>query len=262
MTANRYALQAFVMSCLVPGWGLVYVGQVKWAVRVAALLYSGIVMLGVFGLIASPRGIYAVILFIVLVKASSASAAALLACRTKELKAIPSTRFHVLYVGALLVVTVLLLGPFRSPVLGYQTYYTPSGSMVPTLAIGDYIVSNTRVGLPKVGDIVVYRYKGTEAVKRVAAVAGDTVSIVNGQLILNGENLGLFFAPPERVKNDYSLQLAPTLVEAGHVYLLGDNRDTSNDSRFMGQVALNDISGKITGIWFSRDRPRIATTFH
>jgi signal peptidase I len=42
---------------------------------------------------------------------------------------------------------------------------------------------------------------------------------------------------------------------------LGDNRDVSNDSRFMGQVAVEDVVGKVTGIWFSNERGRIGTTF-
>ena len=46
-----------------------------------------------------------------------------------------------------------------------------------------------------------------------------------------------------------------------HVYLLGDNRNNSNDSRFMGQVAVEDVVGKVTGIWFSEERARIGTTF-
>lgn len=262
MLTRKSPLQAFIMSCLAAGWGLVYVGQVKWALRVAGLLYIGVVMFGVCGWIASPPGLYAFVVFIVLVKAGSATAAALLARRNTGLTTAPSIRFHMLYLVALIVVTAILLGPLKMPLLGYQAYYTPSGSMAPTLAIGDYIVSNTRPGTLKVGDIVVYSYKGTEAVKRVAALAGDTLAIVHGDLIHNGENLGLFFAPPERVKMDYSLQLAPLKVESGYVYLLGDNRDNSNDSRFMGQVALEDISGKVTGIWFSQDQSRIGTTFH
>ena len=133
--------------------------------------------------------------------------------------------------------------------------------MVPTLSIGDYIMSDLRAGVPKVGDIVVYRWNGTEAVKRVAGIGGDTLAIVNGEVIRNGENLGLFHAPAERVKKDYSLELAPLQVAPGHVYLLGDNRDGSNDSRFMGQVAVEDVVGKVTGIWFSSERGRIGTTF-
>jgi signal peptidase I len=51
------------------------------------------------------------------------------------------------------------------------------------------------------------------------------------------------------------------VIEKDHVYLLGDNRDSSNDSRFMGQVALEDITGKVTGIWYSSERSRIGTAF-
>ncbi|WP_329608513.1 S26 family signal peptidase [Pseudomonas salomonii] len=71
----------------------------------------------------------------------------------------------------------------------------------------------------------------------------------------------MFHAPAERVKKDYSLMLAPLRVEPGHVYLLGDNRDVSNDSRFMGQVADEDVVGKVAGIWFSGELGRIGTTF-
>jgi signal peptidase I len=262
MNTPKSPLQAFVMSCLVAGWGLVYVGRVKWALRVAGLLYAGIVLLGICGLITTPSGLYVAFIFILLVKLSSATVAAMLARQTDSVSTAPSKRFHVFYVVSLVVVTLVLLGPLRASLLGFRTYYIPSGSMVPTLSIGDYIISATRIGTPQVGDIVVYHYNGTEAVKRVAGVAGDTLSIVEGNLIRNGENLGLFFAPKDRVTRDYSLQLAPLVVEPGHVYLLGDNRDNSNDSRFMGQLAIEDISGKVTGIWFSNVLSRIGMSLN
>jgi signal peptidase I len=87
------------------------------------------------------------------------------------------------------------------------------------------------------------------------------VSIVAGEVIVNGRNLGLFHAPVERVKDAHSLELAPQRVKPDHVYLLGDSRDDSNDSRFMGQVALEDITGKVTGIWLSGERAKVGTTF-
>ncbi|MFJ4586555.1 signal peptidase I [Pseudomonas moraviensis] len=261
-TLSKQPLRAFVMSCLVAGWGLVYVGRVKWAVCVAALLYVGVVLSGVCGLTTTPVGLYILGSFAVLVKLGSATAAAILARRDDSSASNPGIRFHVFYVAVLVIVTLLLVGPLRAATLGFRTYFIPSGSMVPTLSIGDYIVTRLRIDSPQVGDIVVYRYNGTEAVKRVAAVGGDTLSIVDGKVIRNGENLGLFFAPPERVKDPRYLQTAPTLIEKNHVYLLGDNRDSSNDSRFMGQVKVEDITGKVTGIWWSEDRARIGTVFH
>jgi signal peptidase I len=261
MKSSKFSLLAFLMSCLMAGWGLVYVGRIKWAIRVAAVLYVGVVLLGVSGLAATPVGLYVLFAFIILVKLASAIASAVLARRYDGPPGVPRKRFHVLYVGVVMVITLLIFDVFRAPLLGFKNYYIPSGSMTPTLSIGDYIVSDLRPGAPKVGDIVVYRWNGTEAVKRVAGVGGDTLAIVNGELIRNGENLGLFHAPAERVKKDYSLTLAPFLVEPGHVYLLGDNRDVSNDSRFMGQVAVADVVGKVTGIWLSNEPARIGTRF-
>lgn len=261
MKSSKFSLLAFLMSCLVVGWGLVYVGRIKWAVRVAALMYIGVVLLGVSGLAATPVGLYVLIGFMISVKLVSAIACAVLARRYDGPPGVPRKRFHVLYVGVLIVITLLIFDVFRVPLLGFKNYLVPSGSMVPTLAIGDYIVADLRPGAPKVGDIVVYRWNGIEAVKRLAGVGGDTLAIVNGNLIRNGENLGLFHAPAERVKKDYSLTLAPLLVEPGHVYLLGDNRDGSNDSRFMGQVAAEDVVGTVTGIWFSNESAHIGTRF-
>lgn len=261
MPNRKNPLQAFVMSCLMAGWGLVYVGRVKWGLRVAAGLYAGVALLGACGLFASPKGLLLFLVFVLLVKLGSAIAAAVLASRHSDATRYPSTRFHVLYVLGLVLISLIMFEPLRPQLLGFKNYSIPSGSMIPTLDIGDYIVSDLRVGPVKVGDIVVYRYNGTEAVKRVAAVAGDTLAIVDGNVLVNGQNLGLFFAPAERAKESYSQHLAALKVEPGHVYLLGDNRDNSNDSRFMGQVAVADITGRITGIWFAKDRRRIGTTF-
>lgn len=260
MKSVKYSLLAFLMSCLVAGRGLVYVGRIKWGIWVAVLLYGGFALLGALGLVATPIGLYGLFAFLITVKLGSAILSAVLARRYNGPPNVPRKRFHVLYVGVMVIV-VLMLDVLRVPVLGFKNYYIPSGSMVPTLSIGDYILTDLRAGPPKVGDIVVYRWNGTEAVKRVAGVAGDTLALVNGELIHNGENLGLFHAPADRVKGPESLEMAPVKVEPGHLFLLGDNRWSSNDSRFMGQVAVEDVVGKVTGIWFSNDRARIGTTF-
>lgn len=261
MKPVKLSLQAFLMSCLVAGWGLVYVGRIKWAISVAALLYGGVVVLGVFGLSASPIGLYVLFGWIIAVKLSSAIVSAVLARRYTGPAGVPRKRFHALYVGVLIVITFILLEVLRGPLMGFKNYYIPTGSMAPTVSVGDYIVADLKAGAPKVGDIVVYRWNGTEAIKRVAGVGGDTLAIVNGELIRNGENLGLFHAPADRVNGPASMELAPLKVEPGHVYLLGDNRNNSNDSRFMGQVAVEDVVGKVTGIWFSEERARIGMTF-
>lgn len=261
MKITRNPLQAFIMALLVPGWGQVYVGRIKLGLCVPALIYLLASLLGGFGLLASPLGIYVFISLIFSIKLVAAIAAAVQARRCCNLASVPSIRFHVVFVVLIAFTVAVFLGVLRGPLLGYQLYFIPSGSMAPTVSAGDSIVSDTRVGLPEIGDIVVYRYNGTENVKRVAGLPGDTLAIIDGELIRNGENLGLFHAPVNRVKYDYSRQLAPLNVKPGHVYLLGDNRDVSNDSRFMGQVEIENITGRVTGILYSEDRSRIGVSF-
>lgn len=260
MKPAKLSLQAFLMACLIPGWGLVYVGRLQWGMRVAALLLGGVALMGALGWITTPLGLYAFFAFVITVKLASAIVSAVLARRYSGAPNVPRKRVHALYVGGVLIL-VLMLDVFRVPLLGFKNYYIPSGSMVPTLSIGDYIIADLQAGAPQVGDMVVYHWNGTEAVKRVAGVAGDTLAIVNGELIHNGGNLGLFHAPADRVQGPQSQAMAPVKVEPGHVFLLGDNRNNSNDSRFMGQVAVEDVVGKVTGIWFSNERARIGTTF-
>lgn len=249
------------MSCLVAGWGFLYVGRLRWALCVAGLTYGGVILAGLMGWITTPKGAYSLLAFVVLVKLTSATASAVFGRKRYDCVARPGVRVHLLYVAALIAISLALFYPLRSTLLGYKLYYVPSNSMDPTLAIGDYFISDTRYTEPKTGDIVVYKYQDMEHTKRVAATAGDTLEIVNGDLTINGQNLGLFHAPADRVKKAYSLNLAPLKVEPNHVYLLSDNRDSSTDSRFMGQVAISDITGKATGILFSEDHSKIATNF-
>ena len=261
MKITRNPLQAFVMSLLCPGWGQVYVGRIKLGLCVPALIYLVALLLGGGGLIASPKGVYVFISLITAIKLVSAIAAAVQVRRCCGFLDVPGIRSHVIYVVLVYLAVAMLLVVFRGSLLGYQIYFVPSGSMAPTVSVGDYIVSDTRVGLLEIGDIVVYRYNGVEAVKRVAGIAGDTLAIVDGELIRNGENLGFFHASVNRVKYDFSRQLAPLNVKSGHVYLLGDNRDVSNDSRFVGQVTIENITGRVTGIFYSEDRSRIGVDF-
>ncbi|MGY3298428.1 signal peptidase I [Pseudomonas sp. TE6288] len=257
MQARQSASSAFVISLLVAGWGLFYVGRLRWALILLGLILADFLLIGLF---ATPRALIVGLGVALALKFGSACLAAGLVWRGRA-RAEPVGARLVAYAAAVIGVAALLL-VLRGPLFGYQLSQIPSGSMEPTLQIGDHIISDTRLSAaPKVGDIVLYRYRNGEAFKRVAGVAGDRLEIVNGEVIVNGRNLGLFHAAPEHVRRPESLSLAPTVIETGHIYLLGDRRDNSNDSRYDGQVAVADVTAKITGIWYSKNRQRIGTTF-
>ena len=129
-----------------------------------------------------------------------------------------------------------------------EAYRIPSESMVPTLEIGDRILANKfiyRFSEPKRGDIVVFDgVEGEEdqtLVKRVVGVAGDTIRVWNGTLYVNDEPQEEPYlnkeSPPEG-------SFGPTKVPRRHVFVMGDNRGNSGDSRVFGPVPVRNVRGE------------------
>jgi len=178
------------------------------------------------------------------------------------------------YVQAILIAVLIALF-IRSFIV--QAFKIPSGSMLPTLQIGDHIlVSKFSYGIkiplinktiiptgePKREDILVFIYPedpSKDFIKRVIAVAGDTVKIINKQIYINDVPYADPFAnfidstiiPGNIQPRD---NFGPVKVPDGHVFVLGDNRDQSYDSRFWGFVSLGDTVGKAFIIYWSWNR--------
>ncbi|BAU48227.1 signal peptidase I [Sulfurifustis variabilis] len=178
-----------------------------------------------------------------------------------------------------------------------EPFRIPSGSMLPSLHIGDFILVNkfaygvrlpvvnkkiVDLGAPKRGDVLVFRFPGDESInyiKRVIGLPGDRIVYQGKKLYVNGElmeqtpagafgsqqggagspeaallieNLSgvsheiLVAGRPDHTPSEY-------VVPAGHYFVMGDNRDQSNDSRFWGYVPDENLVGKAFLIWFSWD---------
>jgi len=133
-----------------------------------------------------------------------------------------------IFLGAIIIAWVIqayLVKPFQ----------IPSESMVPTIDPGDRILVNRlsyRVGDIQRGDVVVFKApfdQETDFVKRVIAVAGDTIEIVRGNVIVNGE------PQIEDYTNTASIDIssfARQIVPEGNVFVMGDNRSNSKDGRY------------------------------
>jgi signal peptidase I len=124
-------------------------------------------------------------------------------------------------------------------------------SMAPHILSGDYVVINTfayRFGAPARGNIVAFRHDGDSRavfIKRVIAVPGDRVRIDRGSVYVNGVKLD---EPYVRYSDTRSF--AQLTVPAGTVYVLGDNRANSEDSRFFGPVADDMLMGRaLVSVW-------------
>jgi len=173
-----------------------------------------------------------------------------------------------------IVIAVLLALFIRSFVV--QAFKIPSGSMLETLQIGDHLLVNKFIyGVkipvagttvipwksPKRDDIVVFKYpkdRATDYIKRVVGVAGDTIEIKNKQLFINGEaneNPYIQFTDKNIMKASAGPRdnMGPVKVPEGSLFVMGDNRDNSYDSRFWGFVPLKDVLGKAFILYWSWD---------
>jgi signal peptidase I len=201
-----------------------------------------------------------------------------------------------LTLGSLLLVALLLVRP-----LGFQPFNMPSGSMQPTLLIGDYFfVSKYAYGYsryslpfslplfsgrifgtqPRYGDVVVYRYPrdtSVDYVKRVVGLPGDRIQMIQGQLYLNGtpvkrdrladlieegrpakhwrETLpnGASYKTLDLTDNGFLDNTQIYTVPPGAYFVLGDNRDNSQDSRVAvhGFVPFDNLVGRVEAIFWS-----------
>jgi signal peptidase I len=227
----------------------------------------------------------------------------------------------------ILLVSILAWG-FRSFVA--QPFYIPSGSMLPSLYVGDYLVvakwpygysrysfsfgfppieGRIFASLPKRGDVVVFRHptENADLIKRVIGLPGDTVEVRGGRVMLNGRFLARQALPPvavtvsenspcravppatpveaavgghtkclyrayletlpgglsytvlDQLDNGPADDFPATTIPAGHVFLMGDNRDDSLDSRFpayeggVGILPMQNVIGRATFTFWSTD---------
>jgi signal peptidase I len=195
-----------------------------------------------------------------------------------------------------------------------EPFKIPSGSMIPTLLVGDFILVNKytygirlpvanvkvlTVNEPQRGEVMVFRYPenpSLDYIKRVVGVPGDRVSYLDKRLSINGQpvpmtpvsdhpyaDAGLNYAPTKEYREDLNshehavltnpeasaLQLGNVrqfphredceynergfvcTVPAGHYFMMGDNRDSSSDSRYWGFVPERNIVGKAFMIWWN-----------
>lgn len=202
-----------------------------------------------------------------------------------------------------------------------EPFKIPSGSMIPTLVIGDFILVNKftygirlpvinkkiiPINDPQRGDVMVFRYPpdpSLDYIKRVIGVPGDKVRYENKRLSVNGQDYvqerredyldkeRLFYTPrftettgavqhdvlidtespsyvshpalfPHRENCQYNSSGFECVVPPGHYFMMGDNRDNSQDSRYWGFVPDENLVGKAFIIWFNFNDLKRIGAFH
>ncbi len=181
-----------------------------------------------------------------------------------------------------ILIAVLLALFIRTFVV--QAFKIPSGSMKETLQIGDHILVNKFIyGIkipfiqkslipikdPQREDIIVFKYPENpklDFIKRVIGVAGDIIEIKNKELYVNGEHMDrpyTVFMDSYTIPSVYNKRdnFGPVTVPENALFVMGDNRDNSKDSRFWGFVDLSAVKGKAFMIYWSWNKNNSQSVF-
>jgi signal peptidase I len=173
-----------------------------------------------------------------------------------------------------LVIAVVLALFVRTWV--FQAFKIPTGSMEPNLLVGDHLIVNKMIFSPEAtsvegailpkrdirrGDVVVFKYPEEperDFIKRVIGLPGDRLELRRKAIYINGEPLTEPYAyltePPSEsagVTGDLREFYGPVTVPANQYFMMGDNRDNSQDSRYWGFLPAHYVKGKALFIYFS-----------
>lgn len=157
-----------------------------------------------------------------------------------------------------LVITAIIVAWLIKSFL-VQPFFIPSSSMEPTLLPGDRVLVSKlsyRFGEPKPGNIVVFVAPDAptaaeqDFIKRIQAVSGMMLEVRNGKLIVNGRPKNEPYIRPDTPTSSFG----PVTVPKGKVFMMGDNRANSRDSRFFGPVDKTEVIGKAFFVYWPPGR--------
>lgn len=133
-----------------------------------------------------------------------------------------------------------------------EPYYIPSPSMFPELQPGDRVLVNKlvyRIQPPKRGNIVVFKFPLDEKknyIKRIIALPGETIEGKQGKILINGQEIAENYLSKEIITGDFG----PVKLGTEEYFVLGDNRNDSEDSRYWGPLSAEKIRGKAMLIYW------------
>jgi len=260
-----------LLTVLTPGLGHIYLGQARRGIILFVLVMIAdtllmFAMMGVlarFWMFAVSLGLLLGLWLYIMVDAIG---------RAYRMRDYPHEGYNrwTTYAGAFVVACII----FAAPCV-YAVHANASGqllvlnavtpSMEPTLRVGEYFLADAtyyRSRAPSRGDVAVYLHPKQAHlyyIKRIVAVEGDRIAIKGGRAVVNGMMVEEPYLDVALADGRFA-NMAEVRVPAGHVYVLGDNRSNSVDSRDSvahGAVPVGNLIGRVTDIAISRHLPRI-----
>jgi signal peptidase I len=266
VSKTKRSVKAFLLSILVPGLGQIYNGQPLAGILLAVFFVSFGYLSGLLGAFHKFSTAVGYVALSWIFQLAVAIHAAVVAARQVKNNSVPERIRRPYVIAALvLVVFAFVAAWFPGLSLGIRLYKVPAESMSPTLVAGDRFAVDVRYYKAhriSRGDVIVFRMPTDNAIvtKRVLAIEGDTIAggaestTVNGQLLsepylLHNDSQTLIDASPK---------FGPVHVQPNELFVVGDNREQSYDSRYFGPLDVNRVIGKALFIYYSsRDKGRI-----
>jgi signal peptidase I len=263
---ERKPIAAAILSLIVSGLGQVYNGQLTKGIVFFSLacIWS---LLPLTGIQYHFYGWISLLAIGILIGLFIAGDAFFSARRLKEIHLRSFNKwYYYLLIIALVVSTDILTRDFsKKNIRGTKAYRISSATMMPTLIPGERVMVNLKSYVskgPAKGDIVIFQNPekpSSDIAKRVAATENDIIESRDKIIYLNGKVLIEPYVQhdDENVKNDQRDNFGPMTVPKGKVFVMGDHRDQSYDSRYLGYVDVNQIKGKVIYIYWSNEMHRI-----
>ena len=260
-TKKRKPFLAAFLSFILPGLGQVYNAQLKRGLVFYSIAFSFPIIFSSIGLLKSFTGLILTLIIGFLL----AIYIIVDAYRFAKNKSIEMKQYNKLHIYILLFALSFGLSYVDDYLIGLKSYKIPSGAMLPTIQIGDHILADQRPRNIKRKDLIIFEYPEDprrDFIKRIVAVGGDVIESINRELYINGAKINepyithteTTILPGEVSKRD---NFGPITVPENSIYVLGDNRENSHDSRFWGFVDKDAIRGRALYIYWSKDKNRI-----
>ncbi len=264
---------AGLLSYILPGLGQVYNGQPLKGLFFSFIftLWGGIVFtLTFYAVKQEMTGFKIALLFLALLVSFAAHLYVIIesirTARKKDLEYLPKiyNRWYIYLIVIVITLTIDHSVAIAVKENVIKPYQIASGSMEPSLHVGDFILSNQTyfsTHNPERGDIILFKYPVDEKmdfIKRIIGVPGDMIEIRDKHVWINSEKITESFVQHsdstlltqfESVRDNFG----PFRVSQNSYFVMGDDRDTSLDSRHWGTVKRHQIKGKLSFIYFSLD---------
>ena len=263
---KRKPIVAAILSSLAPGLGQLYNGQIiKGIIFLLSLILLPIIMFQI-GLHSGFYGLAIILLIFMFFLLFIIGEAFFTAIKKKEFIPKSYNKWYIYLLIILLINSIVLIPTnfLTNKVLGFSAYKMPTGSMEPTLRIGDYLVADLKYfkkNKLQREDLVVLQSPEDPAkifIRRIIALEGEKIEIKSKQVYINDVPL------PEGYKIHLDNEVyagrdnyGPAVLPSDHCFVLGDNRDKSMDSRHWDSFPLKNIKGKPLYIYWARDITRI-----